>query len=66
MPPTTLVEALVRTQTETYNVHTDTIVEFAQRRDGNYDEVIKKLVDERRKIYNEFAKRIERIQATTN
>jgi predicted transcriptional regulator len=58
-------DMLVEAQTVAYNAHTDQIVELAQSYENN-DDVIKKLIDERRMVYNEFAKRIATVEAAKN
>jgi hypothetical protein len=55
---TIIIEQLIMAQTLCFKAHTDQIVTLIQTFKHN-DEAIKKLIDERRMVYNEFAKRIE-------
>jgi hypothetical protein len=54
----TISDSLVEAQTKCFNVQTDQIVELMRNYEDN-DEVIKKLIDERRWVYGEFSKRID-------
>ena len=48
---------LVEAQTVCFNAHTDLITELVREYD-DYDEIIVELVEERRRVYKEFANRI--------
>lgn len=52
-------DILVKGQTDAFNAHTEQIIDLIYDNHVNYDNVIKRLIDERRWVYNEFAKRIE-------
>lgn len=56
-------EALVEAQTVAHNAHTDQINELVNSYEDN-DAAIKKLIDERRWVYQEFTKRINALKAT--
>lgn len=50
-------ERLVEAQTACFNAHTDLISELVKEYE-NHDEIIVELIEERRAVYDVFAKRI--------
>lgn len=54
----TVVGMLAEAQVTCFNAHSDQIIELVNSYE-NYDDAIKMLIDERRKVYQEFSKRID-------
>lgn len=59
-----IVAILIEAQTKCYDALTGHIYELVTSYD-NYDDIIKMLLDERRQVHDEFAKRIDAVKASS-